>query len=84
MKQNFNKQRIINNFKLNIKDTGSSEIQIAILSERLIYLTNHLKNNPKDLHSKKGVVAISNKRKKLLNYLKRKKSSSFNIIKEKI
>ena len=54
------------------KDTGSSEIQIAIISKNISLLTEHLKNNKKDFHARKGLINMVNKRRKLLNYLKNK------------
>ena len=53
-------------------DTGSPEVQIAILTERIVNLTEHFKTNAKDHHSRKGLLALVSQRRKLLDYLKRK------------
>lgn len=55
----------------NSKDTGSSSVQIALLTERITELTGHLKEHPKDLHSERGLVLLVAKRRKLLDYLQR-------------
>ncbi|MGB9766056.1 MAG: 30S ribosomal protein S15 [Sulfurihydrogenibium sp.] len=65
------KKELIKKFALHENDTGSPEVQIAILTERIKNLTEHIKANKKDLHSRRGLIGMVNKRKKLLNYLKR-------------
>ena len=78
-----NKKTIISKFAINKKDTGSSEVQIAVLSERIQNLTDHFKNHKHDDHSKRGLLAMVNKRKKLLNYLSKKDNLKYKeIIKE--
>jgi len=64
------KQKLIEKYKIHNKDTGSSEVQIALLSERIAELVLHLKKNPKDFGSKRGLLKIVAQRKKLLEYLK--------------
>tara|TARA_B100000989_G_C19384084_1_gene402866 strand:- start:21 stop:269 length:249 start_codon:yes stop_codon:yes gene_type:complete len=59
------------------KDTGSSEIQVAQLTEKIEILSNHIKNNKKDKHSSVGLLKAVNKRKKLLDYLKKNKTGSY-------
>ncbi len=54
-------------------DTGSSEVQVALLSHRISYLTDHLKENKKDKHTRRGLLRLVSKRRKLLDYLKRTK-----------
>ncbi|MCD6262140.1 MAG: 30S ribosomal protein S15 [Deltaproteobacteria bacterium] len=66
------KKDIIDEFKLHDKDTGSSEVQIALLSNRIKYLTEHFKVHKKDHHSRRGLLKLVGKRRRLLNYLKRK------------
>lgn len=66
------KQKIIDKYKLTGKDTGSSEVQIAILTEQIKQLTSHLKINPKDNHSRRGLLKMVAKRKSLLDYLAEK------------
>jgi small subunit ribosomal protein S15 len=64
------KQEIISEFKQHETDTGSPEVQIALLSERIDNLTEHFKNHKKDHHSRRGLLLLINKRRKLLTYLK--------------
>ena len=79
-----NKRAIISNFAINKNDTGSAEIQIAVISERINNLTEHFKNHKHDKHSKKGLLALVNKRKKLLSYLSRKDISKYQDIIKKL
>ncbi len=65
------KQQIINEFKTHENDTGSPEVQVAILTERIRQLTEHFKVHKKDHHSRRGLLKMVAQRKKLLNYLKR-------------
>lgn len=65
------KQSIISNFSRDSKDTGSSEIQIALLSQRISDLTQHLKANPKDHSSRLGLLKLVGQRRNLLKYLKK-------------
>tara|TARA_B100000886_G_scaffold321484_1_gene263729 strand:+ start:1746 stop:2018 length:273 start_codon:yes stop_codon:yes gene_type:complete len=71
------KKKLIDEFSLNEKDTGSTGIQIAVISERINNLTEHFKTHNKDNHSKRGLVALVNQRKKLLNYLSKKNKSEY-------
>ncbi|MFH1664800.1 MAG: 30S ribosomal protein S15 [Candidatus Omnitrophota bacterium] len=64
------KQEVIGNFKRHDSDTGSAEVQVAILSERINSLTEHFKKHKKDFHSRRGLLLIVNKRRKLLKYMK--------------
>jgi len=66
------KTEIINTYKRDEKDTGSSEVQIALLTERIKELTEHLKVHPKDNHSRRGMLKMVGKRRNLLNYLAKK------------
>lgn len=66
------KQEIMQNFRMHEKDTGSPEIQVAILTERIKILTEHLKQFPKDKHSRQGLIKMVNDRRRHLNYLMRK------------
>ncbi len=66
------KQEIINNFKKHDGDTGSPEVQIAILSERITYLTEHFKVHKKDHHSRRGLLKLVGQRRRMLDYLKAK------------
>ncbi len=63
------KTKLIKDFAVHDKDTGSSDVQIALLSKEIDALVLHLKDHPKDFHSKRGLVSMVIKRKKLLAYL---------------
>ncbi len=77
------KTGIIEKFQLGEGDTGSSEVQIALLTNRLNYLTDHFKTHSKDHHSRRGLIRIVNRRRKLLDHLKREDVQRYqNIIKE--
>lgn len=65
-------------------DTGSPEVQIAILTERIIYLTEHLKVHKKDHHSRRGLLKLVGQRRGMLNYLKRKDIERYRAILEKL
>ncbi len=64
------KKDLISSYQLHENDTGSPEVQIAILTERINYLTEHLKTHKKDYHSQRGLLKMVGKRRGLLNYLK--------------
>ena len=64
------KKKIITSYSKHPKDTGSAEVQIAILSERIKQLQDHLNTHPKDNHSRRGLLMMVGKRRKLLNYLR--------------
>ena len=77
------KQNLISKFSINEKDTGSAEVQVAILSERINNLTEHFKEHKHDNHSKTGLIAMVNRRKRLLNYISNKDNQKYKeIIKE--
>ncbi|HET6459347.1 MAG TPA: 30S ribosomal protein S15 [Syntrophales bacterium] len=63
---------VINNFRLHEVDTGSPEVQIALLSARIEYLTEHFKAHKKDHHSRRGLLKLVGKRRRLLDYLRKK------------
>lgn len=65
------KQELIAKHRLHDKDTGSPEVQIALLTERINYLTDHLKEHKKDHHSRRGLLKMVGQRRGLLNYLKK-------------
>ena len=67
------KKKVITEFAKHQKDTGSAEVQIAILTNRINELTEHLKEHKKDNHSRRGLLLMVGKRRKLLNYLKNSK-----------
>ena len=77
------KKKIISKFATKEKDTGSAQVQIAVISERIKNLTEHFKLHKHDNHSKRGLVALVSKRKKLLSYLLKKNNEKYKeIIKE--
>ena len=77
------KKEIIDKFKINENDTGSSEVQIALLSRRIKYLTEHFKIHKKDHHSRRGLLKLVGQRRRLLNYLKNRDVERYRkIIKE--
>jgi small subunit ribosomal protein S15 len=78
------KQEIINKFKLHDSDTGSPEVQIAILTERITYLTEHFKVHKKDHHSRRGLLKIVGQRRRLLDYVKKKDDARYKTIIEKL
>ena len=78
------KQEIIDTYKRDEKDTGSSEVQIALLTERINELTEHLKVHKKDDHSRRGLYQMVGKRRNLLNYLAKKDSEKYKEIIEKL
>ena len=71
MSKQVNKVNIIEDNRSHDKDTGSSEVQIALLSARIAHITEHLKTHRKDFHSRRGLLMMAAKRRKLLDYLKR-------------
>ena len=78
------KQNLIKEYKLHDQDTGSSDVQIAILSEEIKRLLSHLKTNPKDIHSRRGLLKIVVRRKKLLKLLKTEDEKRYEHIIKKI
>ena len=78
------KQEIINTYKRDEKDTGSPEVQIALLTERINELTEHLKVHKKDNHSTRGLLKMVGKRRNLLNYLVKKDVNRYRAIVEKL
>ena len=71
------KQQIIKDNARGSDDTGSPEVQVAILTERIINLTQHFKTHAKDNHSRRGLLMLVNKRRSLLDYLKRKDAARY-------
>ena len=78
------KKELIETYRINEADTGSPEVQIAILSERISYLTEHLKNNKKDHHSRRGLLKMVGQRRGLLNYLMKKDIERYRSIVERL
>ena len=78
------KDKLIKDHQLHDADTGSPEVQIAILSERIDQLTSHLKNHKKDDHSRRGLLQMVNKRRRLLSFLKGKDEGRYGKVVEKL
>ena len=74
---NDQKQHIIDKYKLHDKDSGSAEVQIALLTERIRMLTEHFQTHKKDHASRRGLLKLVGRRRKLLDYLKNKKIESY-------
>ena len=78
------KVEVIEQFRTHAKDTGSPEVQIALLSERINYLTTHLKSHVKDHASRRGLIMMVNKRRRLLDYLNRRDPNRYREIVERL
>ena len=78
------KQAIIKEFGLKEGDAGSCEVQIALLTARVKHLTEHLRDNRKDFHSRRGLIAMTARRRKLLDYLKRQDFARYTSILERL
>ena len=78
------KKEIIAQFKNHERDTGSPEVQIAILSERIRYLTEHFKIHKRDHHSRRGLLKLVGQRRRLLNYLKENKVDRYRTVIDKL
>ena len=71
LENNLTKDKIISDFQKKTKDTGSSEVQIALLTKRISSLTEHFKKNKKDNHSREGMIKLISRRRRLILYLKK-------------
>ena len=79
-----NKTALIEEYKINERDTGSPEVQVAILTKRINELTEHMKKNPKDFHSQRGLSKMVGHRKQLLNYLAKKDIERYRAVVKKL
>ncbi|MBZ0271934.1 30S ribosomal protein S15 [bacterium] len=77
MLDNSRKQEIIQQFRRDDSDTGSPEVQVALLSARITYLSDHFKTHKKDHHSRRGLLKIVSQRRSLLNYLRAKDAERY-------
>ena len=84
MSEQVNKQTIIEDNRSHDKDTGSSEVQIALLTARIAHLTEHLKTHRKDFHSRRGLLMMAARRRKLLDYLRKNELTRYQAIIEKL
>lgn len=78
------KLTIIDTYKVHDKDTGSPEVQLAILSERINYLTEHFRTHKKDHHSRRGLLKLVGQRRKLLDYLKASSKERYSKVIERL
>ncbi len=78
------KLEIINEYKRDEADTGSAEVQVALLTERINELTEHLKVHKKDNHSRRGLLKMVGKRRNMLNYLQKKDEERYQVLVEKL
>ena len=78
------KQETISKFKQHDSDTGSPEVQIALLTDRIVYLTEHVKVHKKDHHSRRGLLILVGRRRRLLNYLKKKNINRYRSLIEEL
>ena len=78
------KPEIIAEYKTHEKDTGSSEVQIALLTARINHLTEHLRTHRKDFHSRRGLLQMASRRRKLLDYLKQHNLPKYNELLQKL
>lgn len=78
------KQQLIEQYRIHENDTGSPEVQIAILTERINYLTEHLKEHKKDHHSRRGLLKMVGQRRGLLNYLRDSEIERYRTIVQKL
>lgn len=78
------KQEIIEKFATKKGDTGSPEVQVALLTEQIKNLTDHLKEHPHDVHSRRGLLSMVNKRRRLLQYLLRKEEDRYKEVIDKL
>ena len=84
MSEQVDKQKIIEDNRSHEKDTGYSEVQIALLTSRIAHLTEHLKTHRKDFHSRRGLLMMAARRRKLLDYLKKNELKRYQAIVEKL
>lgn len=78
------KQKIIKEFATKSGDTGSPEVQVALLTEQIKNLADHLKEHPHDIHSRRGLLSMVNKRRRLLQYLFKKDNERYAVVIEKL
>ena len=77
-------QAILKSYQRTASDTGSSEVQVALLTDRITYLTDHFKVHPKDHHSRRGLLKLVGQRRRLLDYLKRREYPRYKSVIERL
>ena len=78
------KSKLIEEFKVHARDTGSAEVQVALLTERINGLSGHFKLHKNDFHSRRGLLSLVGRRRRLLNYLKKKDAKKYEEVLEKL
>ena len=78
------KSEVIAQYKTHEKDTGSSDVQIALLTARIYHLTEHLRTHRKDFHSRRGLLQMASRRRKLLDYVKSEDLAKYNDLLQKL
>ncbi|OHD07475.1 MAG: 30S ribosomal protein S15 [Spirochaetes bacterium GWD1_27_9] len=78
------KKELVKDFGKSEKNTGSTEVQIALLTERIKYLTGHFKDHPKDFHSRRGLLMLVGRRRRFLDHLKKKNLDSYRDLIERL
>jgi len=78
------KSEVIAQYKTHEKDTGSSDVQIALLTARINHLTEHLRTHRKDFHSRRGLLQMASRRRKLLDYVKSEDLTKYNDLLQKL
>lgn len=81
---NIDKAKIVADYQRGAKDTGSPEVQVALLTARIVELTDHFKTHAKDHHSRRGLLRMVSQRRKLLDYLKRTNADSYRALIERL
>ncbi len=78
------KEKVVEDYKTHSSDTGSSQVQVALLTQRINELTDHFRKHKKDNHSRRGLLKMVSRRRKLLDYLKRRDINEYHTIIEKL
>jgi small subunit ribosomal protein S15 len=78
------KQEVIKTYRTHAKDTGSPEVQVSMLTERINHLTEHLRTHPKDFHSRRGLLMMVGKRRRLLQYVGREDQERYRLLIDKL
>jgi small subunit ribosomal protein S15 len=78
------KTTIVGTYRIHTSDTGSPEVQVALLTDRITYLTEHFKTHAKDHHSRRGLLLLVGKRRRLLDYLKREHPERYRVLIQKL
>ncbi len=78
------RKELVDGFRVHETDTGTPEVQVALLTERIVYMTAHMKAHPKDHHSERGLIGMVNRRNKLLKYLRREYPDRYKALIERL